>query len=250
MPPCLRGEGRRVPVAGFLPSTLLEWEDRVSAAVALQGCNFRCPFCHSAGMVPAGPPEHEVPWEAVREHIQMNTGWIDGVVVSGGEPTIHAGLGDLLGRIRELELPVKLDTNGSAPAMLRELVSAGLVRHVALDVKALLAPEDYERATGNSGALDKVRESLGYLRDLAEGPVSYELRTTCVPGILGRGEEQKLFELARELAWARTWYLQAFRPVGCLDPEYELLPATDPEWLKAVAAECERIAPGCRVRGR
>ena len=200
-------------------------------------------------MVPAGSPEHEVPWDAVREHVQKNADWIDGVVVSGGEPTIHAGLGALLEKIRALELPVKLDTNGSAPATLRELVEAGLVRHVALDVKALLAPEDYERATACKGALDKVRESLEYLRNLEKGPVSYELRTTCVPGILGRDEEEKLLELARELAWARAWYLQTFRPVGCLDPEFEKLPPTDPEWLKAVAARCREVAPGCRVRG-
>ncbi len=261
---------RRPAIAEFLPSTLLEWEDRVSAAVALQGCNFRCPFCHSAGMVPVGRPENEVPWDAVEEHLLKNAGWIDGAVVSGGEPTIHAGLRTLIERIAGLELaspgasagghyieeavgsclPVKLDTNGSNPAMLRELVEAGLVRHIALDVKALLEPAEYERATGNNGALDKLRESLDYLKDLEEGVVSYELRTTCVPGILGKDEEAKLLTLARELSWARAWYLQPFRPVNCLDPEYEKLPATDPDWLTSVAAKCREIAPGCRVRGR
>ena len=69
-------------------------------------------------MVPAGPPENEVPWDVVREHVQGNTGWIDGIVVSGGEPTIHAGWGALLEKVRALELPVKLDTNGSAPGAL------------------------------------------------------------------------------------------------------------------------------------
>lgn len=234
------------PIAELLPSTLLEWEDRISAAVALQGCNFRCPFCHSAGMVPVGPPEQEVPWGVVEEHLHGNTGWIDGVVVSGGEPTIHAGLASLLEKMRALELPVKLDTNGSNPAMLRELVNAEVVEHIALDVKALFEPEDYERATGNKGALAKVLETLEYLKG---SPVSYELRTTCVPGLLGPDEEAKLLALARDLSWARAWYLQAFRPVGCLDPEYEKLPATNPEWLKSFAAKCRESAPGCRARG-
>ncbi len=267
--PAPQSHRRCPPIAEFLPSTLLEWEDRVSAAVALQGCNFRCPFCHSAGMVPVERPENEVPWDAVEEHLLKNAGWIDGADVSGGEPTIHAGLRPFIERIAELELaspgaatgghyveeavesglPVKLDTNGSNPAMLRELVEAGLVQHIALDVKALLEPAEYERATGNKGALDNLRESLEFLRNLEKGAVSYELRTTCVPGILGPDEEEKLLALARELSWARAWFLQPFRPVGCLDPEYEKLPATNPDWLASVAARCREIAPGCRGRG-
>jgi pyruvate formate lyase activating enzyme len=228
---------------------MLDWEDRLSSVIVLQGCNFRCPFCHSAEFVPPGPPGREVPWEEVEEHLARNEGWIDGVVVSGGEPTIHAGLGALLEKVGALGLPVKLDTNGAEPERLRELVRAGLVRHVALDVKAALDEADYARAVGRgsgAGALGEVRESLDYLRG---APVSYELRTTCVPGLLGEAEEEKLLELARDLTWARAWYLQAFRPVGCLDPEFEKLPETNPDWLESVAAKCRELAPGCRARG-
>ncbi len=237
------------PVAEFLPSSLLEWEDRLSAAVILQGCNFLCPFCHSANTVPVvSHPEDEVPWDVVEAELANRGGWLDGVVVSGGEPTIHAGLGEMLERLRALGLPVKLDTNGSGPEALRGVVEAGLVEHVALDVKALLEPDDYARATGREGALAKVRETLDYLKDSA---VSCELRTTVVPGILDdeRGSDGPLLTLARELSWATEWHLQPFRPVGCLDPEYEKLPATDPNWLAAVAEKCRDIAPGCRVRG-
>ncbi len=243
------------PVAEFLASSLLEWEDRLSAVVIVQGCNFRCPFCHSAKMVPAGKPEREVPWEAVEAELASRGGWLDGVVVSGGEPTIHAGLDEMLERLRELELPVKLDTNGSAPEALRGLVERGLVRHVALDVKALLSnPDDYARATAREGALEKVRETLEFLKSLdndASDAVSCEIRTTVVPGLLDdeRGSDEPLLELARELAWADRWYLQAFRPVGCLDPECDKLPETDPNWLAAVAEKCRELAPGCRVRG-
>ncbi|MHC4250386.1 MAG: anaerobic ribonucleoside-triphosphate reductase activating protein [Planctomycetota bacterium] len=243
------------PVAEFLPSSLLEWGDRLSAAVILQGCNFRCPFCHSAKMVPVDPhPEDEVPWDVVEAGLADRGGWLDGVVVSGGEPTIHADLGGMLERLRALDLPVKLDTNGSAPEALRGLVEAELLEHVAVDVKALLEPgepDDYARATGREDALAKVRETLDYLKALDGGAVSYELRTTVVPGFLDddRGSDGPLLALARELAWADKWYLQGFRPVGCLDPEYEKLPATDPNWLAAVAEKCREIAPGCRVRG-
>ncbi|MHC5053928.1 MAG: anaerobic ribonucleoside-triphosphate reductase activating protein [Planctomycetota bacterium] len=236
------------PVAEFLPSSLLEWEDRLSAVVILQGCNFRCPSCHSARMVPVGPPEDEVPWEVVEAELTGRGGWLDGVAVSGGEPTIHAGLGEMLERLRGLEFPVKLDTNGSCPEALRGFVEAGLVEHAAVDVKALLEPGDYARATGREDALAKVRETLDYLKG---GAVSYEIRTTVVPGILDdeRGSDGSLLALARELSWAAEWYLQGFRPVDCLDPGYEKLPATNLNWLKGVAEKCREIAPGCRVRG-
>lgn len=240
------------PVAEFFPSSMLEWGDRLSATVILQGCNFRCPFCHSANTVPVVPhPEGEVPWEAVEAELAERGGWLDGVVVTGGEPTIHAGLGELIERLRGLGLPVKLDTNGSSPETVKGFAEQGLIEHVALDVKALLVPDDYARATGREGALDKVRGTLDFLRCFESETFTYELRTTVVPGFLDdeRGSDEHLLALARELSWAAEWYLQAFRPLGCLDPEYENLPATDPNWLEAVTGKCREIAPGCRVRG-
>jgi pyruvate formate lyase activating enzyme len=236
------------PIAEFIPTTLVDWDGRIASCVVLQGCNYRCPICHSARFVPAGRPEREVPWEALEEHFVTNAGWIDGVVVSGGEPTVHAALPALLERIRELDLPVKLDTNGSAPGRLKELVDTMLVQHVALDVKAPLEAAAYAQATGLGPerareALDAVKASLDYLRTK---PVSYELRTTLAPGVFT--EEAEIEGLAREVAWAEAWYLQGFRPVDCLDPEMERHPATDPGWLESTAARLREVAPGCRAR--
>jgi pyruvate formate lyase activating enzyme len=181
----------------------------------------------------------------VASALEENAGWIDGAVVSGGEPTIHSNLADLLGRLREMELPVKLDTNGTNPSLLKSLVREGLVQHVALDVKAPLEEDAYDRASCARGELARVRETLSFLE---AGEVSCELRTTVVPGIAD--DEAKLLELARALAWAPAWYLQRFRPVGCLDPDFERAPATDEGWLGHAASRCREIAPGCRVRGR
>jgi pyruvate formate lyase activating enzyme len=237
------------PVAAFVPSTMVDWDDRIASVVVLQGCSFRCPCCHSAGFVPAGLPANVVPWGAVERHFSANAGWIDGVVVSGGEPTVHAGLAALLEKLRDLELPVKLDTNGSSPGRLRGLVEAGLVRHVAMDVKAPLEVDSYARATGlgpgrAAKALDSVRESLDYLRTK---PVSCELRTTVAPNVFT--DVAHLEALAIELSWAARWYLQAFRPLDCLDPRMTGYPPTDPAWLGRTAARLREVAPDCRVRG-
>ena len=237
------------PVAAFVPSTMVDWDDRIASVIVLQGCNFRCPYCHSAGFVPAGLPASVVPWEAVERHFTANAGWIDGVVVSGGEPTVHAGLAALLEKLRALDLPVKLDTNGSSPGRLRGLVEAGLVEYVAMDVKAPLEVDSYARATGlgpgrAAKALDSVRESLEYL---STKPVSYELRTTVAPNVFT--DIAHLEALAIELSWAPRWYLQAFRPLDCLDPRMAAHPPTDPAWLARTAARLREVAPGCRVRG-
>ena len=237
------------PIAEFIPSSMIDWDGRIASVVVLQGCNCRCPCCHSGKFVPPGAPEREVPWDVVEGHFVANEGWIDGVVVSGGEPTIHAGLAGLLEALRGLGLPVKLDTNGSTPRRLRELVEAGLVEHVAMDVKAPLDPDAYARATGlpaerAAALLEAVRESIEYLRT---GPVSCELRTTLAPGVFTGDAE--LERLAAELSWTGRWYLQGFRPVDCLDPLMERHPATDPARLERNAACLHGLAPGCRARG-
>ena len=108
-------------IAEFIPSSMVDWDGRIASVIVLQGCNFRCPCCHSGRFVSAGPLESEVPWEAVERRFIENAGWLDGVVVSGGEPTIHRTLPFLLEELRRLQLPVKLDTNGSSPERLREL---------------------------------------------------------------------------------------------------------------------------------
>jgi pyruvate formate lyase activating enzyme len=231
-------------VAEFLPHSMIEWEDRLAALVLLQGCNCRCPFCHSAVFVPPGKPARPISWDSVKERLTEDRAWIDGVVVSGGEPTIHAGLVELLADLRQMEIPAKLDTNGSNPAVLKRLIDERLVEHVALDVKSPLDESSHDRATGTSGFLPRVRESLEILKT---GGVSYELRTTVWPTVFPDGSS--LVGLARELAWATRWFLQGFRPVGCLDPETTKLPETNPAWLAKMAEQCREIAPGCRVRG-
>jgi pyruvate formate lyase activating enzyme len=228
-------------IADFLPHSMIEWEGRLATLLVLQGCNYRCPFCHSARFVPPGDPESAVPWE---EKLLADKDWIDGVVISGGEPTIHAGLPKLLAALCDLGIPAKLDTNGSAPERLRELISAGLLQHVAMDVKAPLEVEAYDAATGHKGSLPNVLRSLDVLKDSA---VSYELRTTVAPTVFTSDDD--LLALARDLTWAERWYVQAFRPIGCLDEKLDTLAPTNPVWLSGIAATCRELVPGCRIRG-
>ena len=162
-------------ISGLQKMTLLDYPGKVACTLFLQGCNYRCPFCHNSELL-GHDGEAFMTEEAFFAFLQKRIGLLDGVCVSGGEPTLYTGLEEMLRRIKALGYGVKLDTNGSRPEVLKALVEKGLVDHVAMDVKN--SPRQYGDTTGIPGvALDKVVESLRFLMTDA---VSYELRTTVV----------------------------------------------------------------------
>ena len=231
-----------VTIKGYVPSSLIDWPGRLCAIVFVGGCDFRCPYCHAAHLVCESGSLETIPVSNVLDHLTSRLGWIDGVTVSGGEPALQDGLEGFLRCLKDRGFAVKLDTNGSRPRVLEDLVGKGLVDFVALDVKAPL-DERHERLSGVKGAERAVRESLGLL---LSGSIPYELRTTVVPALLS---EADLCDLARELRDARLWVLQGFRPQGCLDPELCKLPRVAVEVLRGWALKLRQIAPGVQVRG-
>ena len=162
-------------IAGLQKMTLLDFPGRIACTVFLQGCNFRCPFCHNSDLLP-GQGEVLMDDGEFLAFLKKRRGLLDGVCVSGGEPTLQPELEKLLKGIKELGFAVKLDTNGSKPDTLKKLVEAGLVDYVAMDIKN--SPDRYGDTTGCPGInLDKVAQSASYL---ITGPVDYEFRTTVV----------------------------------------------------------------------
>ena len=162
-------------ITGLQKMTLLDFPGRIACTVFLQGCNFRCPFCHNSDLL-APEGASEISPEALLSFLKKRTGMLDGVCVTGGEPTVQKDLPELLRAVKALGYPVKLDTNGSNPAMLKALVEEGLVDYVAMDIKN--SPEHYGITAGVPGlALNKIEESMVYL---LEGHVDYEFRTTVV----------------------------------------------------------------------
>ena len=162
-------------IAGLQKMTLLDYPGKVACTLFLQGCNFRCPFCHNSGLL-SGVGEESLSVDAFLQFLGKRKGILDGVCVTGGEPTVQPGLENLLRQIKKLGFPVKLDTNGSRPAVLKHLVTEGLVDYVAMDVKN--GPDAYGTTVGVPALhLEPLEESL---RFLMEGNVDYELRTTVV----------------------------------------------------------------------
>jgi pyruvate formate lyase activating enzyme len=162
-------------ISGLQKMTLLDYPGKVACTVFLQGCNYRCPFCHNSELL-CHDGEEFMTEDAFIAFLEKRVGLLDGVCVSGGEPTLYPGLEEMLRRIKALGFAVKLDTNGSRPDVLKTLVEKGLVDHVAMDVKN--GPRQYGETTGVPGvALERIEESLRFLLTDA---VSYELRTTVV----------------------------------------------------------------------
>ena len=231
-----------ISVQGYVPSSLIDWPGKVCAILFLGGCNFRCPYCHAAHLLGGKEPLEGIDLDTALAHAQSRREWIDGVTVSGGEPTLCADIEQLLARLSCAGFAVKLDTNGSRPDVLRRLISKNLLDYVAMDVKAPL-DERYGLITGVEGQHKPVRETLELL---LSGVVPYEVRTTVVPTL---HSEEDLYDMARQLRDASAWFLQAFRPVNCLDPAMRKIDRMSVEHLGAVARKLRPVARRVRVRG-
>ena len=220
-------------IGGYLPTSFLDWEGRLAAVVFLPGCNFRCPFCHNAPLA-TGLAEG-IDSKPVLSDILRRKCFLDGVVISGGEPTLFTHLTEMISWFRNVaKLPVKLDTNGSHPEVLQALLEGRLIDAVAMDIKAPW--ERYAELAGLQVDTGSVRASLDLLKSSG---VPLELRTTYVPGLLSI---EDLHRIRSQLGGDPRWIVQLFQPANALDPALR----------EAVPPKRDEIAialQGVRVRG-
>ena len=189
-------------IRGLQKMTLLDWPGRVACTVFLDGCDFRCPYCHNSSLLAAGE-EPGLGEKELFSFLEKRRGLLDGVCVTGGEPLLWPPLEELLERIRDLGFPVKLDTNGAHPGRLRRLAERGLIRYVAMDIKN--SKQKYARTVGRTELdLAPIEESVSWLLGDA---VDYEFRTTLVRQL---HEEADMEEIGRWISGAKRYYLQGF----------------------------------------
>jgi len=229
-------------IGGVQWTTLVDYPGRVAAVLFTVGCNFRCPFCHNSELVDPDRFTPAVDEGEVLDRLRERVGFIDGVVISGGEPSLQPGLVKFVERVKNLGFSVKLDTNGSRPDVLYELLEEQLADYISMDVKA--PPDDYERLTGGFCDLDSIDRSIDLI---VEHAPDYEFRTTVAP-TLGRDDVLRITE---RLAGARRYTLQTFRvpEKGLLDPAWETQPALSKEELDGLWAEIRSSFADGGVRG-
>lgn len=189
-------------IHGFNKTTLLDYPGIVAATVFTGGCNFRCPFCHNADLVlnPGGQPL--IPEEDVFAHLAKRKGITKGVCITGGEPTLSKDIFSFSGKLKDMGLLVKLDTNGYKPDVLKKMCKEGLVDYVAMDIKASLS--DYSKVTGVPIGKDIIKESVEFL---ICGEIPYEFRTTVVKEL---HNERSFEEIADMISGANRYYLQSY----------------------------------------
>jgi len=187
-------------LAGLVKSSLIDYPGKVAAVVFFSGCNYDCFFCHNRALIDS---EFEtVTRDEVIDFLSARKGLLDGVVVSGGEPTLNVGLPGFLKEIKEMGFLVKLDTNGSNPSMIKQLTREGLLDFVSVDYKLLKG--DYRRFCGGAATAETALETISFL---LERGVDFEVRTTLIPQI---GEAQ-LVDIAKELPKLPRYVINRYR---------------------------------------
>lgn len=227
-------------IKGVQKTTLIDYPGKIASIVFLAGCNFRCPYCQNPSLIRGYEELPTIPEEEVIEFLRGRLKWLDGVCVTGGEPTLHRDLAGFLSRVKEEGLEVKLDTNGSNPGMLERLLDSELLDYVAMDIKA--PPRKYQEVVRAEVDLELIQRSVDLL---CSGSVEYEFRTTVVPGLIG---EPEIKEIASWLRGAKRYYLQQFRPHVTLDETFREVAPYKPEELRSLAALASRSFHLCEVR--
>ena len=229
-------------IAGMQKLTLLDFPGVVACTLFTAGCNFRCPWCHNAGLVlPEEASDRLLESGEVLSFLEKRKGVLDGVCITGGEPLLHAELPDFLKRVKDLGYRVKLDTNGSFPERLEALVREKLADRVAMDIKN--GPSRYAETVGLRNLdLSAVTASKDFLLSDA---VDYEFRTTVVRGL---HTAESLLEAADWIRGARQWFLQQFKDSGNLI-HGEGLSAFSEDEMRRLLETVQKTNPAAQLRG-
>jgi pyruvate formate lyase activating enzyme len=194
--------------AGLQKLTLLDFPGKVACTLFTRGCNFRCPFCHNASLVVRPEEQRMYGNDEILSFLKKRVGVLDGVAITGGEPTLMNGLYDFIKEIKSLGYAVKLDTNGTRPEMLKRIVNDGLVDYVAMDIKNSREKYAYTCGLPDSYDISKIEESKNFLM---EGKVDFEFRTTVAKPF---HEESDFIKIAEWLKGSEKYFLQQFKDSG------------------------------------
>jgi len=196
---------------GLEKFTLIDYPGKIACVAYTIGCNFRCPYCHNPELVDE-TVEARITEKELFDFLGERTHMLEGVVITGGEPTMHEDLPSVMERVKSLGYLVKLDTNGTNPVMLHQVVEGGLADYVAMDIKSPM--RKYSATVARPVDIDAIRSSIDFL---LSSPVEYEFRTTVIKGMQ---LPEDIEEIGKEIKGARRYFLQKFIPTKILNPQF------------------------------
>ena len=236
----------KLVIKGFIQTSLLDWDGKIVSTLYTPHCNFRCPYCQNAGLIINPEKLETISFKVIKDYLCRNNKWIDGICLTGGEPSMYKDLPEFIQKIRELDIMVKLDSNGSIPDMLAEVIKRKLVNYIAMDIKAPLNFKAYSKSTGIKSPLilEKVKDSIKLIMNSG---IDYEFRTTVVPTL---HEEEDILKIAEFIKGAKKYAMQNFSAQGeILDPKFEKIKPYPIEKLNKIQKLVSSYVKECVVRG-
>ena len=223
-------------ISGHQKVSLVDYDGQIATTIFTSGCNFACPFCHNSGLVKGTEPE--IPVSEILEYLEKRKSVLTAVCISGGEPTLHKDLPDLISKIKELGYLVKLDTNGTNLPMLKYLVENRLIDYVAMDIKN--SPSKYSLTAGINSPIN-IKDTIDYIMNCG---IEYEFRTTIINN---HHNHKDIEEIAQIIKGANKYYLQQFVDnSNCLSAGLE---AINKETAEEYLSICKQYIPNTKLRG-
>lgn len=226
-------------------TSLIEYPGKISSIVWVSGCNFRCPFCYNVDLVLRPEKGNNISEETILEHLKKRKKWVDALSITGGEPTLHKDLPEFLAKVKKLGFLVQIETNGTNPAMLKELIDKKLVDYIAFDIKSPLKWEKYRKAANikDKKLFENVKKSIKLIMN---SKADYEFRITVVPAL---HTKQDLIDIAKSLKGAKAFYLQQFKnDVPLLNPKFQKIKPYSKVELQEIYNSIKKYFKKCEVR--
>lgn len=232
-------------IGGLQKLTLIDYPGKIACTVFTVGCNFRCHFCHNPELIdPSKFKLSEIIEEkSFFDFLNARRGLLDGVCITGGEPTLYPDLPEFIKKIKALGFLVKLDTNGTKPEMLTALIADKLVDCIAMDIKTALKKDLYEKVTGSAVDFENIKKSIEIIM---QSGLEYEFRTTVVPGL---HTENDILSIAEEIHGAKKYYLQQFvAGEKIFNPDFREIKSYPEEFLRELREKIKNNFEICEVR--
>lgn len=229
----------------IIETSLIDWEGKIVSTLYVSSCNFRCPFCYNYDLVLNPNNFPNISSKEINNFLLERKDFIDGICMSGGEPTLYPDLPAYFKGIKEKGFLIKLDTNGTNPELLEELLNGGIIDYIAMDIKSSLNFNDYARAAGikDKILLERVKDSIKLIMN---SQIEYEFRTTVVPLL---HTEETIIEIAKYISGAKKYVLQNFIPSeNTLESSFQKIKPYSSEKLAELSEKAKKYVSNCYYR--
>ncbi|MBC8499807.1 MAG: anaerobic ribonucleoside-triphosphate reductase activating protein [Candidatus Atribacteria bacterium] len=234
-----------ISIKQMIETSLIDWEGKIVSTLYVPSCNFRCPYCYNCDLILHPENFPNLSQREIDSFLLERKDFIDGICMSGGEPTLYPDLPTYFKKIRDKGFLIKLDTNGTNPKLLKKLLDLGLVDYIAMDIKSSLDFNNYSKAAGikDKAVLEKVKDSIGLI---INSKIDYEFRTTVVPLF---HSEETIMEIAQYISGAKKYVLQNFSPLEkTLNPSFQKIKPYADEKIQELSEKAKKYVQNCYWR--